>query len=91
LDVENVETSKDTPHPTEKGRTLIADLEKKIDGYTNKLDRNGNDFYNTNEIGKMRAELRKEYFPNFFKPKRPSFKSQQTSNVPETPTDPKQT
>jgi hypothetical protein len=50
-------------HPTEKGRTMITDIEKKIDGYINRLDRQGNDFFNTGAIGRIKAEVREEYFP----------------------------
>ena len=85
LDVDSVDTMKDTPHPTEKGRTLLGDLERKIDGYMNRLNREGSQFYNTHEGGKIRASIRDEYFPNIHKKKKPF----SDKAAPAAPVDPK--
>jgi hypothetical protein len=68
LDVDRAEQFKDVHHPTDKGRTLLKDIESRMENYeARKRKTTGFDVIDTRDVGHMRTQLREEYFP---KPKK---------------------
>ena len=65
LDMEGMENNiKDTPHPTDKNRSLIKDSQFRIENYLKRKEaRTGFPIWNTKEIAGIRKQLREEYFP----------------------------
>jgi len=69
LETENVDYVKDTPHPSDKSRTLIKDSQSRIENYLKRKEKQtGVEMWNTREVGGIRKSIREEYFPT---PKKP--------------------
>jgi hypothetical protein len=69
LDFERENVVKDTPHPTEKGRSINKDTQQRMDNYLkNKERKTGVEgLFNTREVAGIGKSIREEYFP---KPKK---------------------
>ncbi len=68
LDLDRAEQFKDVQHPTDKSRSLMKDIESRMENYeSRKRKTTGFDVIDTRDIGHIRTQLREEYFP---KPKK---------------------
>lgn len=64
LDLDRAETIKDTPHPTDKSRTLLKDAEMRLESYLKRKEKaTGEPMWNAKEVAGIRKGLRDEYFP----------------------------
>jgi hypothetical protein len=65
-----METLKDTPHPTDKSRSLLKDTEIRLENYFKRKEKATDlPMWNSREVAGIRRALKDEYFP---KPKAPT-------------------
>jgi hypothetical protein len=68
LDSERMNAFKDKVHPQDKNRSLLKDIETRMENYSKRKQKiTGQNLINSREVGYIRSKLRDEYYP---KPKK---------------------
>lgn len=62
--MDQAQVTKDTPHPTDKSRSLVKDAQHRLENYLKRKEQQtGRDIWSTKEVAGIKKNLREEYFP----------------------------